>query len=60
MSQKQDKKQRQFFKREFKKQMLAKAQQVGESIGNVLKPKPKWFPQWIWIKLLGIFIKIKK
>jgi len=60
MSNRQSKKQRQFFKREFKKEMLQKAQQVGESIGNILKPKPKFIPQWLWIRLLGIFIRIKK
>jgi hypothetical protein len=60
MSSRQSKKQRQFFKREFKKEMLQKAQQVGESIGNILKPRPKWIPEFIWIKLLGIFIRIQK
>jgi len=60
MSNRQSKKQRQFFKREFKKEMLQKAQQVGESIGNILKPKPKYFPEWLWLKLLGIFIRIQK
>jgi hypothetical protein len=27
---------------------------------EIIKPKPRWFPMWLWLKLLGIFIKIKK
>jgi hypothetical protein len=28
--------------------------------GNFLKPKPKWFPMFLWVSLLRIFVKINK
>jgi len=56
MNGKQAKKIRQQFKREMQKT----AQEMGRTMGNVLKPKPKFIPQWLWIRLMGIFIRIKK
>jgi hypothetical protein len=26
---------------------------------KIIKPKPKFIPMWIWLFLLGFFIKIK-
>ncbi len=31
-----------------------------EANSRLIKPKPKFFPMWLWIKLLGIFIYIRK
>jgi hypothetical protein len=56
MNGKQAKKIRQQFKREMQKT----AQEMGRTMGNVLKPKPKWIPQFVWIFLLGFFIRIHK
>ena len=56
MSGRQDKKLRQLFRKTTKHQ----AEELGRILGNALKPKPRWIPQWVWIKLLGIFIIIRK
>lgn len=33
--------------------------ELAEANGKFLKPKPKYMPMWIYIRLLKIFIKIK-
>jgi len=56
MNQKRAKKIRQYYRRDVKQG----AKEFAELIGNAMKPKPKWVPEWIWIKGLSIFIKINK
>jgi len=55
MGQKQSKKIRQLFRRDYAKT----AEELAKSQVNMIKPKPKWFPMWLWLKLLGIFVRIK-
>ncbi len=56
MSKKFWKKKRKVFREEVKQY----AEAIGKEIGNVIKPCPKWCPEFIYMKLLSIFIKIKK
>ena len=60
MSGKQSKNQRRAMRKIFKKQYAEYAEFFAKENERTLKPKPKWFPMWLWIKLLGIFVKIKK
>jgi hypothetical protein len=60
MSSRQDKKKRQFFRREFVKKYEKKATEMAEWNSSMMKPKPKWIPMAVWIWALGFFIKIKK
>jgi hypothetical protein len=55
MNAKQSKKLRQLFRREYKQD----AYKLADQHMRFLKPRPRYFPLWLWIKLLGIFIKIK-
>lgn len=43
-----------------RKEVQSTAREMGELVGNMMKPKPRWVPWWMWMKGLGIFIKIKK
>lgn len=44
----------------FNKEMKKEAQQMGRTLGNLLKPKPKYCPWWLWMAGIKIFIKVKK
>lgn len=44
----------------YRKEMRKEAQQLGQLLGNALKPKPRWVPWKVWMWALGFFIKIKK
>lgn len=50
------KKARKIYRKEMEKEAVAMA----KIIGNVMKPKPRWIPWFVWKFLLGFFIKIKK
>lgn len=56
MNQRQSKKIRQLYKRN----LARSAKEFGEYQSNLFKPKPKWIPWFVYKKLLGLFIKIKK
>jgi hypothetical protein len=56
MNLKKAKKIRQEFRREFAKS----AREMGERVGNAMKPKPRFIPWRLWLWGAGIFIKIKK
>lgn len=43
----------------YRKNMAKEAELIGRQIGNVMKPKPKWIPFFIWLWMLGFFIKIQ-
>jgi len=60
MSGKQNKKQRQILRREFRKEYAKKAEEVAEFQTNLFKPKPKYVPLGLWMWALGFFVKIKK
>jgi hypothetical protein len=55
MNGKQAKKIRQMFRREYHNQ----AEEIANDHMNCFRPKPKWIPLFIWVKLIGIFFKIK-
>lgn len=55
MSNKQQKKIRQLYRRD----LQDKAEALGKALGNCMKPKPRWVPWAVWMWGLGIFIKIK-
>jgi hypothetical protein len=56
MSQKQAKKFRKLLRKEVEKLASEKV----EREMNMFKKKPKLIPMWIWVRLIGIFIKVKK
>lgn len=56
MSNKAHKKMRQLYRRDVRQG----ARDMGETLGNLMKPKPKWIPWKVWMWGLGIFIKVKK
>lgn len=47
---------RKFYRRDMQKS----AKDMGKSLGNLMKPKPKYIPWKIWLWMMGFFIKIKK
>lgn len=44
----------------YRKEMKKEAEEMGRTIGNILKPKPKYIPWKLWLWGMGFFIKIKK
>lgn len=56
MNEKKSKKIRQEARRIYRDTM----QEMAEVHSRIIKPKPRWFPMWLWIRLLSIFIFIKK
>ncbi len=59
MSQKQEKKNRRFLKKQFRSTYQGIAETLAKEDHEFLKPRPRWIPEWIWIKLLKIFVRIK-
>ena len=55
MSQKNNKKMRQLFRKEYSKT----ARELADSHMRILKPKPVWMPRPVWVFLLKMFIIIK-
>ena len=49
------KKARQYYRRELRKE----ADEVGRMIGNAMKPRPRWVPEWLWLKLVGLVLHIR-
>jgi len=56
MSGKKSKKIRQIYRRD----LAQKVKEMGQIIGNAMKPKPRWIPMGLWIAMASIFIKINK
>lgn len=56
MSNKQSKKLRQMYNRDVRNT----ARDMGKVLGNLMKPKPRWIPWWLWMAGLRIFIKVKR
>lgn len=44
----------------YRTKMANEAREMGQMLGNALKPKPRWVPWKLWMLGLGIFIRIKK
>jgi hypothetical protein len=51
-------------RRSFREQFEEKYGKITEDLAaenaKFLKTKPEWFPMFVWIRLLRIFVKIKK
>ena len=56
MSEKNEKR----IRREIRKQYGKTLNEVANMNARMLKAKPKYVPMFIWVQLLGIFVKIKK
>src|SRR5690606_34981983 len=56
MNGKKSKKIRQLFNREYKDA----ADELANDHMNIFRPKPWWFPMFLWVKLIGIFFRIKQ
>ena len=55
MSHKQDKKIRQLYRRDFKLEEL----KFQERLAFLVKPKPRFVPWWLWMKIVKMVIKVK-
>ena len=60
MSCKQDKKLRKMMRKEVEAKASALAKARIDRDMNMFKAKPRWFPMWLWLKGVGIFIKIER
>ena len=60
MSAKNEKKHRQLVRRLFGREARQLAEVMAEKNERLLKPKPRWIPDFVWIWLLSFFIYIKK
>jgi hypothetical protein len=63
MNGKQSKKLRQLYNRDMSKQVQQKSELVDnqikeftETLDTILKPAPKWIPEFIWVSLQRIFL----
>jgi hypothetical protein len=56
MNQKLAKKTRQLFRRRYRKT----ADDLANIHGQWIRPKPRWIPMFIYIKIISLFIKIKE
>lgn len=43
----------------YRKEMRKEAEEMGKLIGNVLKPKPRFIPWFLWLWAISFFIKVK-
>jgi hypothetical protein len=47
-------------RREIDKEYRDRVREIADMHHRFLKPRPRWVPEWLWMKGLGIFIHIKK
>ena len=59
MSQKKDKKMRQFLNREYRDAARKAGEQQINYFKSVLKPRPRWVPKFLWKAMLKCFIRIQ-
>lgn len=60
MSGRQEKKRRKFLKKMFQQQYKETAVSLAIEHSKFLKPRPRWMPEWVWLKFIGLFIKVQK
>jgi len=58
MSGKQAKKLRQLYRRDLGQQLRKNIQKATEEMEGLLKPAPKWIPDFIWVSLQKLFLNI--
>lgn len=56
MSAKANKKLRQIFRKQYRED----AHMIASANAEFLRPRPRWFPEWLWIRLLGIFVRVRR
>ncbi len=56
---KQAKKARKIYRQQYQEQYGKLTAELAERNSNFLKPKPKYFPMFLWVRMLRIFVKIK-
>ena len=50
---------RQLHRREFRESARKLAEEKMRFYGNIVKPKPRWMPMWLWKRCLKLFLKVK-
>ena len=58
MNQKQSKKLRQLYRKDLGKKLEEQINQAKEQLGELLKPAPKFIPEFIWVSLQKLFLNI--
>lgn len=48
------------YRKEARKMYRETVELIAQRDQRFLKPKPRWFPAWLWIRLLSIFVCVKK
>lgn len=43
----------------YRKEMRNQAREIGQMLGNHMKPKPRWVPWFLWLAGIRIFMKVK-
>lgn len=59
MNNKSAKKARKIYRQQFAEKYGKITEEMAKENSKFLKPKPKYFPMFLWVRLLRIFIKIK-
>lgn len=59
MNNKAAKKARKVYRQQFAEKYGKITEEMAEENSRLLKPKPVWFPMFLWIRILRIFVKIK-
>lgn len=50
---------RKSIQKDYRQTVEQEARELGQMIGNSLKPKPWWVPMKVWIMGLSIFMRVK-
>lgn len=59
MSQKQDKKTRQYYRRDMKAEMKKRVDELIPQLKKTVKKPPRFFPKALWYKLATYFINLE-
>jgi len=59
MSSKKAKKARKIYRQQFEEKYGKLTEEMAKENSRLLRPKPVWFPMFLWIRILRIFVKIK-
>jgi hypothetical protein len=58
MSGKTAKKIRKLYRKDLGQKVNEQVQMATEKLGDLLKPAPRWIPEFIWVSLQRIFLNI--
>ncbi len=59
MSQRQEKKIRQLYRRDVKAEMKKRVDELVPRLKQVIKKPPRHFPKKLWYKLAGVFLNLE-